>query len=114
MKCHTIRKQKTETLGELPAHEQNKSLILSPTSDMRLESSNFNFNFLVKDEVCTQEVNFKCKFWGCKLKNKYNSELIEENNVEHVVDESFIYPDSSLETDCPDCDKMFLEDHDFA
>ena len=58
LKRHTSKEHKTETLGELPAHEENKSLTLSPTSDMRLESSNFNFNFLVKDEVCTQEVNF--------------------------------------------------------
>ena len=69
---------------------------------------------LVKDEVCTQEVNFKCELWGCKFTTIYNSELIEHNNVEHVVDDSFIYPDSNMETDCPDCDKMFLEDHAFA
>ena len=25
--------------------------------------------------------------------------------VEHVVDESFLYPNSNMETDCPDCDK---------
>ena len=82
-------------------------MTLSPTSDTRLELSYFDSNFLVEDEVCTQEIDFKCKFWGCKFTTIYNSELIEHNNVEHVVDESFIYPDSNMETDCPDCDKCF-------
>ena len=45
---------------------------------------------------------------------KSKSELSKHISVEHVVDQSFIYPDSNKETDCSDCDEMFLEDHNFA
>ena len=31
----------------------------------------------------------------------HNHILIEHNNVDYVVDESYIYPDSNMEADCP-------------
>ena len=46
------------------------------------------------------------QIWGCKFTTIYNSELIEHNNMEHVADESFLYPNSNMETACPDCDEM--------
>ena len=114
LKRHMTWKHKTEPLRELPALPENKSSTLSPTSDTRLESSNFKSNFLVEDEVCAQDRNFRCECWGCKFTSKSKRELNKHISVEHIVDESFIYPDSSKETDCPDCDEIFLEDHNFA
>ena len=108
LKRHMTQIHKTEPLRKLPALPENKSSTLSPTSGTRLESSNLKSNFLVEDKVCIQDLNFRCECWGCKFITKCKSELNKHISVEHVVVESFIYPDSSKETDCPDCDEIFL------
>ena len=51
---------------------------------------------------------------GVQVHNQIQKWTKQHISVEHVVDESFIYPDSSKETDCPVCDEIFLEDHNFA
>jgi hypothetical protein len=110
LKRHMTQKHKTEPLRELTALPDNKSSTLSPTSDTRLESSNLNSNFFVEDK----DGSFRCECWGCKFTTKSKGELNKHISMEHVVDESFIYPDPNKETDCPDCDEIFLEDHNFA
>ena len=42
------------------------------------------------------------------------NDMTQHINVKHAVDESFVYPNSSEELECPECGKSFLADHNYA
>lgn len=119
LKRHTSSKHKSDSfIPEVErASSMSESLQVSLPMEDRVEppeTTNFDSLLLVEDDIFTQAVEIKCEFWACKFKTKTTSEMTMHINVEHIVDESFIYPESNVETECPDCDKMFLEDHNFA
>ena len=49
------------------------------------------------------EVHVKCEHWQCKFSSNDKIELENYICINDVVDESFIYPSSSEELECPDC-----------
>ena len=66
------------------------------------------------EEEKVVEVHVKCEYWQCKFSSNDKIEIENHISKNHVVDESFIYPSSSEELECPDCDKLFLADHTYA
>ena len=61
-----------------------------------------------------KEVQLKCEYWTCQFNAKDTLDLNNHITVKHAVDETFIFPDSTEEFECPGCDFVFLADHNFA
>ena len=42
------------------------------------------------------------------------SRMLQHISDTHAVNESFVYPESTEEAECPDCEQTFFVDHKFA
>ena len=103
----TIKHLRTNPPEILRDSVQDNSLQLSPGSEARAEDIS-----LLEAEVSLQEV--KCEYWTCKYVSNSRNDMTQHINVKHTVDESFVYPNSSEELECPECGKLFLADHKYA
>ena len=109
LKRHITTKHQSTNLQEnLRDPDLDKSLQLSPGSEERAENS-----FSLEDEFSLQE-GVKCEYWTCKFESKSKNELTQHIKVKHAVDDSFVYPNSSEEVECPECGKLFMADHNYA
>ena len=95
----TMKHPITKTPEKLRDSDLNNSLQVSPVLEQRSE------NTLV-EEASVKEA-FKCQYWACKYKCNTLNELAEHVKLKYTVDETFLYPNSSEEIECPEFDKIF-------
>ena len=106
----TVKHPSKHTPEVLMEHEPDTVLHLDQPTGERVENS----NPLQKDVSILEEVELKCDYWRCAFKSNTISELLLHINMKHAIDQSYVYPNSTVEIQCADCDEMFLEDHNHA
>ena len=55
-----------------------------------------------------------CEWVYCSHVAKSNIDMKEHVSSSHTITSSFVFPDSSEESDCEECGLTFLMDHNFA
>ena len=104
----TMKHPSTNTPEKLRDSVLDNSLKLSPVSEERAEDIP---TFV--EEVSLMKA-LKCQYWTCKFECTTLNELGQHVKWKHTVDESFVFPNSSEEIECPECDQLFFVDHKYA
>ena len=112
LKRHMTTKHKDNSATQEKSRNSDldESLKLSPIN----EEVRPTLNAPSYDEETVNAVQLKCQYWKCQFSSHDKRELENHINITHTVDESFIYPSSSEEWECPECDELFMADHTFA
>ena len=110
LKRHITTKHNIKTLEQISDSITYDSPKLVHSSQEERDKTIINIHEAVTEHC----VNLKCEYWNCQFNAKDTKDLENHIKVKHVVDESFKYPDSTEEIECPDCDFVFVADHDFA
>ena len=106
----TKHKQNSKTSEKSRDSDLDDTLKLSPFN----EEIRDTLTIPSYEEGTVNEVQLKCRYWTCQFSSYDKKELENHIDIKHAVDESFIYPSSSEEWECPECDQLFMADHTFA
>ena len=112
LKCHVTTKHK-HTINN-PEKSRELSLDDSLKLDNNSQEIRDNIEISVYEELTVKDVHLECEYWTCQFNARDKKDLDNHITVKHAVDESFIYPSSTEEFECPDCDLVFMADHNFA
>ena len=110
LKRHNTMKHQHDTPETLRDFDLNDSLQLSTSSKYRIHEKSSD----VLDNFCIEEAEFNCKHWRCHFMCTTEIGMLQHISNAHAVNESFVYPDSTEEAECPDCGQTFFVDHKFA
>ena len=124
--CHLCEyKHKSETVLKRHISMKHKENIPTPEKERTKDgesSPQMTIDEMAKALYCPPQprlagievVKLKCEYWTCQYHTENTEDLERHIKVEHVVDDTFKYPESTEEDECPDCDKVFFMDHNFA
>ena len=110
LKRHNTMKHQHDTPETLRDFDLNDSLQLSTSSEYRIHEISSD----VLDNFRIEEGEFNCKYWRCHFMCTTEIDMLQHTSNAHYVNESFVYPDSTEEAECPDCGQTFFVDHKFA
>ena len=113
LKTHITKKHKEKPLP-LP---ENERVSTSPC-----DSQNVSFPCVEREELepvsnphgAEARPAMMCEWIYCSYVAKSTSDMKEHVSSSHTITSSFVFPDSSEESDCEECGLTFLMDHNFA
>ena len=98
LKPHITTKHNIKTLEKI----RDSITYDSPKLDHSSQEERDKTIISIHEAVTEHCVNLKCEYWNCQFNAKDTKDLENHIKVKHVVDESFKYPDSTEEIECPD------------
>ena len=124
LKRHTTTKHKHISLTpeKLRSSDTEDSPKLISPSEKRSEPKTNNMVTVTynkpTDVQIFEESNFECDYIKvdkrCDFKSNTLNELHLHITMKHTFDQSYVYPNSTIEIQCDDCDEMFVEDNNYA